>query len=134
MAAGLIGLACLALFATLFLGPGLLPLVFVLALAAFAVEQLGHRGEAKTAMHDGVAMGAPEPIVAWGKVAKVVGTCPDGETPSKGTSFVVADGRVWPRLCSHAETRILETAGRMEADEELDRSSAALLHTCLRTR
>jgi hypothetical protein len=121
--AGLVGLACLALFATLFLGPGLLPVVFVLALAAFGVEQIGHRGEAQTAIHDGMALGAPEPIVAWGKIAKVVGACPDGETPRKGTTFVVAEGRVWPSICRHAEMRILETAGRMEADD-LDEAPA----------
>src|SRR5437588_247928 len=107
----LIGLAALTLFFTMLLGPGLLPIVFMLALAALGVQQLLQHDRQQTAIHDAIALGAPEPIAAWGKIAEVVGDCPDGQTLRKGTTFVVADGRVWPSLCQHADRAVLDALG-----------------------
>jgi len=116
----LVGLAGLALLATvLAYGAVLLPIAFILAIAAFAVQQVGLRGQTHAVIRDATAKGAPEPIVAWGKVASVAGACPDGDTPRRGATFVVAQGRVWPPVCRHVDVRILEAAQRMEgADAE----------------
>jgi len=115
----LVGLAVLSLAATLFLGPGLLAVVFLIALAAFGMEQLVQRDEARAMIHDASAMGISDPVFAWGKVAHVYGDCPDGQNPPRGTKFVVAGGKVEPAMCQHVRRAILTVVGRMEEDEEL---------------
>src|SRR5439155_16336347 len=69
-------------------------------------------------------MGAPEPITAWGKVARVEGRCPDGDILRKGTTFVVSNDRVWPELCTHATLAILDTIRRMAPDRGRTEASA----------
>ncbi|HZT07994.1 MAG TPA: DUF6789 family protein [Chloroflexota bacterium] len=115
----LIALCVLTLLATIFLGPGLLPIVFVLGLGAFAIERLAQRSEGDSTIQTAIERGVPGEIAAWGKVARVEGTCQIGNVPAIGDTFVVAGGQIWPAMCAHAQDAVRNALERMEREPDL---------------
>jgi hypothetical protein len=118
--AGLVGLAVIGMFVSFVLGPAVIIPVLFAGLLALGFEQLKQRTEAHQAAERAAEAGVQGSITVWGKVVNVFGQCPTGHTPTKGQSFVVASGQIWPELCVHARTAILSEVSHMERDRDID--------------
>jgi hypothetical protein len=114
LVAVIVGLAA----SSFLLGPAVLVAAVVpLAVIALAFEPLFRRWQARHAVAIAEEAGAVEPITIWGKVAEAAGTCPTGATLERGAEFALSQGDIWPHMCQHARTAVLEAAQRMERGE-----------------
>ncbi len=116
----LIGLVAVMVLFSVALGPVLVLPIIVCGVLALGIGQLLRRSEGMQAAELARAAGAREAVIAWGRIASVVGECPTGKTPRRGQMFAVAGSEVWPEVCPHAQRIILAEAARMESDPELD--------------
>jgi hypothetical protein len=81
---------------------------FVFAVGAAGMFLLSRRHDVHRAEDAAHAAGAHGNVTHTGKIEHVEGTCPSGVVLREGQEFSVADGRVWPALCVHAERAILD--------------------------
>ena len=134
----LFGLFGLCLIGSFIMGPILLFPLIILGYLAFGAGQLvDHESKRRAAAAAQATASSPQwetldmreldteepqtapPAVttAWGQITRVLGTCPDGTTPTPGQQFTVANDQVSPDLCVHARRVILSEVARMEHEE-----------------
>jgi hypothetical protein len=113
----LIGLTGLSL-AGMFFHPAFFAPAVVCGALSLGLYRIAWGQKVRLAQEIADAGGAHGSVTHTGIVLRTTGVCPAGGRLHRGQEYSVADGRVWPGLCVHAEAAILEAIPQLRQHTE----------------